>query len=596
MICDFDEGLICRRCGHTAQQRVRRMCEQAEFQEDSLPSEAIAACPHRGLVLASISAQSAGCGCASSRVEFHECRYFEQPVLKQCAAWAASSNQERLARACPGYAGRTCRECSVPTGQIVLSDTGLGDVTLNCWYPEAQLNVPANRLDVAKMFGARLTSVGGKNLRASWQPELKAREPRIEFRARWYGVTEIRRPAIHLDSDAVAWAKTIRDPGRAMMLFTPQSHQREREWPTKHWTALGEMLAARGVQILMDLGKPDAVLQAGPWQTFVGQPIPRLAALIGEVDLVVTIDSGPAHVAGTMDRPTLLLLGPLLENSYEHMGSVQTIRSARPCAPCNLQPPHYGSACHAGCAALRDLQPEAVATRARRMLTPTRIGVCCLATDQISNVRAITRPNLESYCRLRGYTLHYAVDAVMDRPASWGKIPLLQRHLLEHDWLWWADADLAVTSPERRIEELTDGATGDLLIARDSNGINCGSFLLRNCDWSHDFLRQVWDTTEDHDHCWWEQWAIMQLLAASTQDRAHVQEVRKRSINSYPSDWLPGDFVLHTPGVSDRLLVLQAACVPRPEPSRVSAADLRGGRANPLPAAAGRSADPSTVP
>jgi hypothetical protein len=70
-------------------------------------------CPHRGPVLAATSAQTAGCGCSSSRVEFYECRHFGEPTLKQCAGWAASANRDRLTAACPGYAGRTCRECTL---------------------------------------------------------------------------------------------------------------------------------------------------------------------------------------------------------------------------------------------------------------------------------------------------------------------------------------------------------------------------------------------------------------------------------------------------------------------------------------------------
>ena len=448
---------------------------------------------------------------------------------------------------------------NMPRKNVVLSDTGLGDVTLNCWYPEATLNVPANRVDVARLFGAATTDAPGQNLRDSWQPELRAREPRIDFRARWYGVTEIRRPAVHLDAAAVEWAKTLRVPGRKLVLFAPHSKQVEREWPAGHWIALGEMLGAQGVQVLMDLGRADAGLEEGPWRTFVGQAIPRLAALIGEADLTVAIDSGPAHVSGTMDRPTLLLLGPLLENSYEHMGSVQTIRSGRGCGGCNLQAPNYVRRCHGGCRAMYDLWPAVVAARVARMLTPTSIGVCCLATNEIADVRDVTRPNLEAYCHRHGYALHYLTEANSARPASWTKILAMECNLEAHEWLWWADADLVVSGPTRRLEELTDGAAGDLLIASDANGINCGSFLLRNCAWSHDFLRRVWDTAEDVNHEWWEQWAIMRLLAASPADRAHVQSVRKRRLNAYPSDWRPGDFVLHTPGLPDRVRILRAA-------------------------------------
>jgi hypothetical protein len=489
-------------------------------------------------------------------VEFYRCAHFDEPVLKQCAGWAAAANREKLTAACPGYQGRTCRECPVPTAGIVLSDSSLGDVALNCWFPGAAQNVPAGMVDAVRLFGGKLADRKGTNLRESWPEELRSGEPRLEFRAKAYGITETRRPTATLDPAAVAWARKLRTPGRTLAVFAPHSKQREREWVAGHWQALGEALAAQGVEILMDLGRPDSELQGGPWRCFIRQPIPRMAAMITEADLTVTVDSGPAHVAGTLDRPTLLLIGLYRDNSYEHLPSVQPIRSGLPCSPCNMQA-LYGSQCHNGCEAMQALTPGDVAERALRMLHPTDIGVCSLATDKIADVRAVTRPNLTAYCERQGYPLHYETIAGTSRPASWGKILMLRRELGDHDWLWWADADLIVTAPERRLQELTDGATGDLLIAADHNGINCGSFLLRNCPWSHDFLRRVWATTEDVRHMWWEQWAIMRLLADSPDDRSHVQTVRKRRLNAYPGDWRPGDFCLHTPGAADRLKILR---------------------------------------
>lgn len=518
-------------------------------------------CSHLGRLHRSIPAGWLHCGCGSIRLTeclWHGDLTIERPVNTEATEWLAK-NEPRLKRNCVACQERNKRR-TPPPDMVVLTDHGMGDVVLNCWYPQARQNVPAKSVDVVRLFGARMTDEPGEDLGPSWRLEMLAREPRIDFRARWFGVTEIRRPSVHLDPEAVAWAKTLREPGHPLVVFVSQSlHNREREWPVEHWIELGENLSQWGASIIMDLGIPSPVLQAGPWRTFIRQPIPRLAAMLAEADLVVSIDTGPAHMAGTMDRPTLVLFGPMLENSYEHMGSAQTIRSSRPCGGCNYLTT-WGTQCHRECAAMRDLTPEAVAARAVRMLTPTDIGVCTIADDRMAAERAITRPPLAAYCDRHGYRLH-AVGTSMDftRPISWSKILLLQRWLGEHDWLWWADADLLVTSPERRLEELTDGATGDLLIASDANGINCGSFLLRNCDWSRDFLQRVWDTAEDVNHTWWEQWALMQRLAGNADDRGHVQSVRKRSINAYPSDWRPGDFCLHTPGTPDRVRVLREA-------------------------------------
>lgn len=90
-----------------------RICAPAPKQAD-LPSHLeYLACKHRGATLTLISGAVAGCGCHAIEAEVHHCRYFNEPVLK----YAAARCLDKIKAKVPGYAGRTCRECVVPTRQ-----------------------------------------------------------------------------------------------------------------------------------------------------------------------------------------------------------------------------------------------------------------------------------------------------------------------------------------------------------------------------------------------------------------------------------------------------------------------------------------------
>ena len=63
--------------------------------------------------------------------------------------------------------------------------------------------------------------------------------------------------------------------------------------------------------------------------------LPELAALLTRLDLFVTSDTGPMHLAGVMGVPTVALFGPSEPTRYGPLGSVsRVIRVDLPCSPC----------------------------------------------------------------------------------------------------------------------------------------------------------------------------------------------------------------------------------------------------------------------
>ncbi|MCI38087.1 xyloglucan 6-xylosyltransferase 2-like, partial [Trifolium medium] len=81
----------------------------------------------------------------------------------------------------------------------------------------------------------------------------------------------------------------------------------------------------------------------------------------------------------------------------------------------------------------------------------------------------------------------------------WAKLPLIRKLLLSHpevEFLWWMDSDAMFTDmafevPWERYKDHNFVMHGwNEMIYDEKNwiGLNTGSFLLRNCQWSLDIL------------------------------------------------------------------------------------------------------------
>lgn len=181
------------------------------------------------------------------------------------------------------------------------------------------------------------------------------------------------------------------------------------------------------------------------------------------------------------------------------------------------------------------------------------ITVCSMWTPELAIFGQQTERNKRAYCEGHGYRFDVCHERLSDRHPSWDKLIILRRHLdTEEDWVFWLDADAIYTDLSAELESLIVAAGDrDMIIATDENGINCGSFGLRSCDWSRRLVESAWAKTEHVNHPWWEQRAIADLIGQRGED-PRVCVVEKRKLNAYPADWQPGDFILHCPGMSRR--------------------------------------------
>ncbi|XP_024374073.1 xyloglucan 6-xylosyltransferase 1 isoform X1 [Physcomitrium patens] len=108
--------------------------------------------------------------------------------------------------------------------------------------------------------------------------------------------------------------------------------------------------------------------------------------------------------------------------------------------------------------------------------------------------------NKMDYCRLHGIELYYNMDHIDEDMTSWWVKTFLTHMLMkqhpEIDWFWWMDSDAIFTDmtfelPLHKYEKynmVMHGWDDAVYDKRSWLGLNAGVFLIRNCQWSMDFL------------------------------------------------------------------------------------------------------------
>ena len=168
-----------------------------------------------------------------------------------------------------------------------------------------------------------------------------------------------------------------------------------------------------------------------------------------------------------------------------------------------------------------------------------------------------------------GYTLVVANEQIdRTRPAAWSKIPAVARALRGgHQLVLCVDADALIMNPALRAEDLMDWRAQQTLAA-DHNGPNSGVWLIRDSAWSRWFVAALWEQEQLvalpplRQLFHYEQRAFHHLLQTAAWRRVvglrfeHANAVRAATslvhqcvLNSLPSWYADGDFVLHLAGV-----------------------------------------------
>jgi len=136
--------------------------------------------------------------------------------------------------------------------------------------------------------------------------------------------------------------------GRPLVAICPGSiNSRAKRWPAERYAAIADrFIQELGAEVLV-VGSPDesdvalevrSRMKHSPIVLTGKTDLAQAMAVLGLVDLLVTNDTGPAHIASALGRPTLVIFGPTNPlTTRPWSSSAEILRQPPDCAPCMLR-------------------------------------------------------------------------------------------------------------------------------------------------------------------------------------------------------------------------------------------------------------------
>lgn len=156
-------------------------------------------------------------------------------------------------------------------------------------------------------------------------------------------------------------------------------NSRAKRWPVERYAALADRLIdALKANVLLigsagELDVTNAVISLMTQKPIVLTGRTDLAELVGvlnEVDLLITNDTGPAHIASSLGRPTIVIFGPtnpLTTRPFAEDAVV--LRHPPDCAPCMLRDCPIDHRC------MTAISPDEVFAKAEAMLSRVAVNL-----------------------------------------------------------------------------------------------------------------------------------------------------------------------------------------------------------------------------
>ncbi len=185
-------------------------------------------------------------------------------------------------------------------------------------------------------------------------------------------------------------------PNRPVVALCPGSiNSRAKRWPVERYAALADLLIERvdAEVLLIGSGGETAVssevtaLMRNQAIELTGKTsLAQLVGVLSLVDLLVTNDTGPAHIAAALARPTLVIFGPTNPLTTKPFSDVaEIVRQPPDCAPCMLRDCPIDHRC------MTAINPEEVFQRATAFLSGR------LSSTASSQTESFDRLNVAGY-------------------------------------------------------------------------------------------------------------------------------------------------------------------------------------------------------
>jgi lipopolysaccharide heptosyltransferase I len=129
---------------------------------------------------------------------------------------------------------------------------------------------------------------------------------------------------------------------RPRIVLHPTARWRTKLWEPDRWRALARALLAEGTGVVLTGSRDDesavaailAGLDPSPMSLVGRLTLPELAAVLREADLMISVDSGPLHIAAAVGTPVVALFGPTDPRRTGPLGPRKVLRRDLPCSPC----------------------------------------------------------------------------------------------------------------------------------------------------------------------------------------------------------------------------------------------------------------------
>jgi len=135
--------------------------------------------------------------------------------------------------------------------------------------------------------------------------------------------------------------------GDSVVAICPGSiNSRAKRWPAEAYAAVADRLIESHRQVLLIGSREEAEVSKDVMSRMRHHPIvltgktslDQVTAVLATVDLILTNDTGPAHIGAALGRPTIVIFGPtnpLTTRPFSPQAEV--LRHPPECAPCMLR-------------------------------------------------------------------------------------------------------------------------------------------------------------------------------------------------------------------------------------------------------------------
>lgn len=141
-------------------------------------------------------------------------------------------------------------------------------------------------------------------------------------------------------------AHDVREDAPVVAICPGSINSRAKRWPAEAYAALADKLIESNRQVLLIGSKDEADVSQDVTSRMRNRPIvltgktnlDQITAVLSAVDLIVTNDTGPAHIGAALGRPTIVIFGPTNPLTTRPFSPVaEILRHPPDCAPCMLR-------------------------------------------------------------------------------------------------------------------------------------------------------------------------------------------------------------------------------------------------------------------